>query len=386
MEPSTIFRLRAELLKKRLDALEKLIVSGAAKSGWAEGRFQSKIDELRESPSALPDGGLPNQGDWAALQSREGNCDRLFQEALAFLCRKGKLCIEPRLDNLATSLVERLNACWFAEPPLIVPDLMDSYSDFVPIIRMRFPAAGLWDVPVLAHELGHHVAYRISSDSPSGIERPRPLADLIKRYLDKAEQEGKPKEEKQKIEHWMNEFFADMFATYVMGFAFAASLLLLRFDLSSPYRSGGRTHPSPAARARVVLYTVKRMSKDMSPNKGAKGSMDRPLNWLSSCWRKLVGQDKGGELTDDFLDNNKGFCGELYLATKSMAEKAMYNGWSHVEEYVLFALDPNSNVARTPVEARDLLNGAWLWLTETADAACVEGQALEWWADSDLRK
>jgi hypothetical protein len=374
LQPLDVLEARYATLKRRLDSLETTITRGARKFDWAKGAFGRRIKQMRQSfPRRLSE---PSTADWASLLALESACDGLFSESLAFVNRIGVSAIEPQLGDLAVSVVaETARACGLAEPPLIVPDLSDSYSDFVPMIRLRFPPDGLWDVPVLAHELGHHVAYRLSADAGYGLERRRPMVDLISARMKAA---GGDERQKSKVEHWLNEFFADMFATYVLGFSFAASVLMLRLDLSSPNNAASATHPSPAARAKAILYAMKRMSKDMAD--GAKDRpFDAPRSWLEARWKALVGAeapgDPGAGLTElPFA--------ELYDAICSMAPDALYRGWDKVPK---LQNDLQGKAAPWPADARDLLNAAWSARTEGDKVDDIEQRTLLWRVDAGAK-
>ena len=100
-------------------------------------------------------------------------------------------------------------------------------TDPAQIIRIRFPVTSIWDLPVAAHEFGHLLGQGSRSPLQPRIEA------LAYGYQER---------------NWVHEHFADLFATYVLGPAFACTCLLTRFDPSMDPTVNSETHPSHGAR------------------------------------------------------------------------------------------------------------------------------------------
>jgi hypothetical protein len=143
------------------------------------------------------------------------------------------------------------------------------------LIRVRFPGEGLWDLPVVVHELGHAIcdelpgnAGRDAVKAEAAIEQPS-LGRLVQsRY---------------------EELWCDVFGTYVAGVAFAAACLRLRFD---PSRAGEPdftgTHPSVDKRAVVILATLGHLQTKWKQTGATSGSLAATTTRLEEDWNADV--------------------------------------------------------------------------------------------------
>jgi hypothetical protein len=103
------------------------------------------------------------------------------------------------------------------------------------VIRLRFPAISLWELPVLGHEFGHYFGpLWYSPDGPD----PHPQQTFVKNTALGS-----------RITN--DELFCDLLATYMIGPAYPAMCIVDRFSPTSD--TDTPTHPSDIKRAWWVL-------------------------------------------------------------------------------------------------------------------------------------
>ena len=217
-------------------------------------------------------------GIWGKMTDLAASARPLQREALEFLggclIREQGLDREPAAVAAATregagicgladlmlrDYARRTGINWNARTVLGSDPFLETDTE---VIRLRFPSWSLWDLPLLAHEFGHLAARA----TPAFVEYQR-------------EQTGSSGME-QRGRH-MDEFFADVFATYTLGPAFACDVVLLQFQPAEAYLARG-AHPSHQERARVILQTLTEMNR-----KGA-GAFGGALQQLERAWGGAV--------------------------------------------------------------------------------------------------
>ncbi|GEM_PF-3068432 len=119
------------------------------------------------------------------------------------------------------------------------------------LLRLRFPPASVWDLPVLAHELGHHVVDTL--ESASELRRgDRPLAQAVAETAAVGVPAGDGS-------GWAHEYAADVFATYALGATYPLACVTLRID---PGRTAAESdsHPPWDRRVEVMAATLEAIS------------------------------------------------------------------------------------------------------------------------------
>jgi len=361
IDAGTLLTDRIEALRERLK-LAQALVGGAPGFVAAIAAKAKDVDELAGAPAG--------EFAWPTLAAREDGLKGLFREVLALLQGENRPAFpDASAVVLARSLVAELAGKFpVGAAPAVVPDVDDSFSDFVELIRLRFPAVGVWDVPVVAHEFGHFVAYRLTSWE-DGLQRSQAVRTFITNYL--GLRNIKHENEQKRWRQWLNEFFADAFATYCMGPCYVSSALLLRFEVSQAHKES-TTHPSAAARAAAILETLSEMNRDLS-------CMYRvAIRALESQWSGL---EKFAEPDAERIcpiEDAKEVARQLYPVLSNIARSARYETWDNADalQYVLTKPDKRPE---GPLSARDLLNAAWLARSRGCDAATVSARTLELW-------
>lgn len=147
------------------------------------------------------------------------------------------------------------------------------------LVRVRFPDWSPWNLPLMAHEFGHLVAhatpaFRDYQGQQSGQalkDCPRPLTEADSaRY-------------RQARHAHLEEFFADIFAVYTLGPAFACSVILTQFNPAEAYL-GRSDHPSHQERAQVILQTL----REMNQKARSGGSYTWLLDQLEQGWNQTM--------------------------------------------------------------------------------------------------
>jgi hypothetical protein len=291
------------------------------------------------------------QSSWSGLQQREGACAFLFRECLAFLqgARGRGRDVDTGLCEIADTMLDELSAacelnwCRFT----ILAD-EEFFSDQVQIIRLRFPFCGIWDLPVAAHEFGHFAAYRLTVPEGDGRRSP-PFKEYIDGYI--AENQLRKEEE-----YYLNEYFADAFATYVLGPSYACTSLLLRFGVATALDEMDGRHPSYGKRAWIILDTLNRMNKE----RDSEGDFNQVVSVLRDYWiSALKSAENARELSESDREKLNDISLQLYGILKGGARNARYNRWK-IARKLQPALKPDGKKPDGEYEIRDLLNAAWL--------------------------
>ena len=137
----------------------------------------------------------------------------------------------------------------------------ESLNQMINLVRLRFPGAGVWDLPVVAHEFGHYMMRELPAVLGTGsrpiIEPTDGAADVVGRPIIKAVDElalsvG------DSVQH-VKELFADVCATYALGPAYPLSCAALRVrhcDLDRETMS----HPAWRYRINAMIETLRWMA------------------------------------------------------------------------------------------------------------------------------
>ncbi len=358
------------LLVDRLQALRERLNTADAAAGAAPA-FAAAIADSRDRLDDAIEGARASEGAWHDLAVWEDKDAALFREVLAYLQAIGRPPLpESGAGRLARGLVAELSAKLpLGVPPVIAPDVGDSYSDFVEIIRLRYPPAGIWDVPVVAHEFGHFAAYRLTTWD-DGLQRSQAVRGFISEQL---EYKGiKSESERDKWRFWLNELFADAFATYCVGPCYAASALLLRFDVAQACNGGQQTHPSCAARATAILETLREM------NRGEQAPYTTAITVLETQWSDLLGFAEQGNCKGEWVPE---MAYQLYDVVRKVARGAQYDNWSYADETLQYVLTDPERAPEGSFSACDLLNAAWLARAGGGDPATISARALRLWQE-----
>ncbi len=313
-------------------------------------RFDILVREQRQALEALEEeieNGRAPDDCWGELRAIRLDCKKLFQECIALiegaLARRhgidGGLC---RLaDVILADLSRKADVPW--RRFTIWAD-SESFSNLAEIIRLRFPSVSIWHLPVVAHEFGHFVSRELKV--PGTFDNP--YREICGRY------------EASDVSAFLPEYFADIFATYSVGPAYACSALLLRFDHGAAERAS-RSHPSDAARAHVILRTLERM--DRNPDVVVP-QFEYVRGRLGGLWRdSLEAAAQRADLDDDSAAALDEVCDELYgVIADGLPPGLRYDGWLRAQG-LSRGLRSAERSEATPGDEDtmiDVMNAAWL--------------------------
>lgn len=229
-------------------------------------------------------------GTWDSFQNTQRKCQALFGESLAFL--EGSLLRKVGLDlgmcELADSLLGELSSMTDGSyRRFTIPACGEFLSNMTDIIRVRFPEQpefGIWNLPITAHEYGHFLAEKDSEISQN----------LFKQIIEQESENFRDGREKNEIEQIyikdrLHECFADIFATYSLGPAFASTCILLNFLPETELCDKTHLqHPSNHERVYLILKTLGEMKEFDNNLKLQKYIPLRLINKLKNTWEKLL--------------------------------------------------------------------------------------------------
>ena len=362
MTPQDLFLARLDALVIQCNEVQKAIKSPGINRNLYQraatdllggiGNEQRRIENLR----SITRNGKVAAGSWETLQANGKKCATLFGECLGFLqaSRARGHDVDADLCEIADALLDELSELtrikWGRFTVLATEEF---FLDLAQIIRLRFPFSGIWDLPVAAHEFGHFVAGRLNAARPDG-SRYLPFQDEKKNFREQHKDLG---------EEWMfylEEYFADVFATYVLGPAYACTCFLLRFDPASAHLEKDKRHPSYAKRAYAVVQTLRRMNGEQD----SKGDYQKPTDVLAGLWAQmLLSAGQTAALSREEEAQVGGIVSNFYGMLKDGAPGARFNRWRNVKlrgcpSVETGELPDGSQVADLNIS--EVLNSAWL--------------------------
>jgi hypothetical protein len=363
-----IRRDRYALLRRRLEGLESVL--GLKSPDALDDTQKAFANRILERRAELKQAEAPGSDDlvWHAWAEEERACKPLFAEALAWLQANSRRALEPTGPAmLAHVLVRDLNVhCQLGVKPTIAPDVDDLFNDFVGIIRIRFPPGEVWNVPIVAHEFGHLASFSLKGSTQPGAPAAQ---NAFYEFQSARLSDKKDWTEQQRNDevYRLNEFFADIFATYTLGPAFAMSALLYRFDVAQAYDKGDPRHPSYAERAAAILEAMAKLSLDDT-------GLMRVTEWLSNRWNGLLAFAESK--TD--IEDAKVIGADLLDSMVEIAPDGRYRGWPKAIKPLL-ATFMEAKKVESPLSSRDLLNAAWLARAHGQEPSKVADRAQDLW-------
>jgi hypothetical protein len=247
-------------------------------------RFEAELEQIaeraRDLRADLARPGQPYAPSWQRLSALQRESRALFAEFLAFL--HGALARASGLDGGVCALTDALLVDLEVATDLrwgriTVPDTQEFMRDTAQIIRIRFPEMSLWSVPFAAHEFGHFVGPELKAGGTGEQRRP------LQARLD-AVDPARGAMVDARDWYYLQEHFADLYATYAMGPAYVAAFICLRANPCGAHHATS-THPSDAERVHGMLWTIEQVSA-LDP--GASTAMRVWADELRTCWRSML--------------------------------------------------------------------------------------------------
>jgi hypothetical protein len=317
----------------------------------------SRQADLRRLADRISVGG-PAPEDWTTLRQTRQQCTTLAREYLAFA--QGGLARQAGLDGgllqiadaFIAELSQRVKVRW---DPLTVLAETEWYGEEAQIIRLRFPEASVWDLPVAAHEFGHFAGPRLETGTVTGRtwDLSYPVADMLRREL------GRGRVEWSRA----HEYFADAFAVYLAGPAYACACLLLRFDPGTP-DSDGPTHPSYAKRAYLMARTLEKMDQADATTFYVGVVRQLRERWRESMVEAAADSQRIAGLESAVAADAEPTVGEMWELLQATVPTQRYGGMAAAQAIkpALLGGSPTSPGAAggSLLTLADALNAAWL--------------------------
>ena len=329
---------------------------------------EEKLREDRRSAEALTASNSAELLDsWKSFDFHQTSCEKVLRECLALregLRMRAADSPEAELCEIADALLDELSG--------LLPDLQwkrfsyvaagESFTDYTQMIRLRFPLEDIWNLPTAAHEYGHFLSFRVNPVDKAGAHR-----KLFDEYL--AQETVSVSDTKWM---WLNEFFADIFATWALGPAFAFTCVLLRFNPVGAWISKDTYHPPDAQRVIAILKTMERM-----------GDLCGQASQIAKFWDAALAsagqsvpqsQVASSAISADAVPK---IAGRIYEIIEKGAPDVKFTTWSQTA-YLKEML--NSVPEEVPsFRLVDLLNAAWRARLAPMDAGVVSENFLEMW-------
>lgn len=346
-------RLRQELIRSGA-GIDSLEIDAHLRDGVAP-RFDTALKQLKDQNSTLEKkvkDGEPLHVCWRHLRKLQDDSTKLFDECLAVI--QGAWARKHGLDEgvcaLTDALLDDLAHCvsWRGFTLLATSEF---YRPTAEIIRIRYPEVSLWSLPLAAHEFGHYAGPELRHSQDGGHEYP------FQARL-KVADEARVGARHTKEWHHIQEYFADVFAIYTLGPAYAAALILLRMNPSDAYTETA-THPSGAARVHGILWMLDKMDEGgaarlRSPFRDVTGSL-RGL-WETSL--EAAGQPTALSAPAVALVMQR--MTELFEMLVDTTPQRLQFSWADWLRAQGMAADLATKTLPEQLTRRDVLNAAWL--------------------------
>jgi hypothetical protein len=342
-----------EDLRQAKSALEALGLDAADRTltEHVEIDFESEIAYALKRMSDLGAAvsvGTPPLACWRKLEHAQAATDTLLAECHAYiegvLARRsgaGSATLE-LADQLLSDVARKTSVHWGGFTVYAESDYLGEVGR---IIRLRFPAEGIWGMPVALHELGHHAMPQLGRRRLDGASE-RPFAEML---ASARAARGNPLAALQRSNH-LAEIMADAFATYAGGPGLALAGAFLRF---TPTANEDFHHPSAGVRMHAIVRGLA-----LSCPTPAKPTVDA----IRALWRTSLGA-QAAPPTDPELDRA---VDEIYSLLDLHAHSARYTGWTRAlgladelaearREQLSLPLRVERNIRRW-----DIVNACWM--------------------------
>lgn len=210
-----------------------------------QGIVEQLLEELKDCDSL--------EALWDRFRETRRDCNTIFCECLAFT--QGALARSAGLDSGLCQIADALLVQFGYGTDIdwdrfTILAEVEFFVDMAQIVRLRFPDISIWTIPLAAHEFGHYMGPELRRKVGGATLFP---------FVEMLENE---KQKGAKYWSYLHEHFADFFATFTLGPAFACTCIFLRFDPRTAYQDYEQ-HPSDAKRVYLILKTLEKMgSKD----------------------------------------------------------------------------------------------------------------------------
>ncbi len=347
MQEQAILQARIGDMLQQVNRVESAIAEteiDAALRNRVAARFERLLRDQRRGLEQIGDdvnNGVDLTDCWSDFEERRGRCEPVFEEAFAFV--EGALARRAGLDagmcRLADALLDELSRLTdhrWQRFTVLAPS--EFFYDMAEIVRIRFQDVGLWNLPIAAHEFGHFVAQELERGTSAAARVP----------FERAKQAG-PSRYAHTHEH-----FADVFATYTLGPAFAATCMVLRLD---PAAAASQDHPSGPDRVSGVIHTLQLLEE----SGGIESNYAQIRGRLGESWQRLRGDGETDAATDGESFELEDLTEELFTICDDEMPAGRYQGWLRAAVLASeFSGGRRPRLMAPDITLPDVLNAAWI--------------------------
>lgn len=341
-----------ENLHRAIQALEKIDpeIRKNAYNRFVQliGENQNKIGILQNQVVTLQ-----LEQSWSSFKNVREESRNILKECLAFI--EGALLRHEGIDDgicqIADSLLLYLsNKADIKWNRITLMAETEFFAEMTEIIRMRFPETSIWNLPIACHELGHF----------TGESK---FNSLLKEIL-----QSEPKSQQKTGELGMlKEQFADLFAVYTIGPAFACTCIFLHFNPDTADLDG-KDHPSDAKRVYFILKALEKMDEPdfMRPYAGISGK-------LRNLWEMTLTAAGKSDINDQLKGQLNYRLERLYVPLNNSFRNVKYTGSNfNTASSLSFELLSYRNATQLlndfhNLSLPDVLNAAWLCRLDNLD-------------------
>ena len=375
-EQARILLFQIDRLNQELSLIDQMLTSIEVEPALfptLRVHFPDIVERLKQEVYQL-ENEVPQEGaipkHWVTFAKLQKKSRKFFDEYLAFL--QGYYIRQQNLDSglcqVADALLQEISH-WIqiAWRRFTIMGEFEFYSGLSEIICLRFPDNSIWSLPFTVHEFGHFVFEQKKADYASVISN-----ILFDEGVNSwSEEETIQTNQQKKI---LEEQFADLFAVYTLGPAFACSTILLLFDPNQAF-APSKDHPNDAERAYFILKALQEIDSDLRCFSGI-------ISWLQDHWQmSLTAVNQPYKLKIDQTSKLDKRLEKLFPLLRDFS-KANYTGWNtacSLANNLLNNQAPDQLLAAqsNPVQFRDLLNAAWICrLKDTKGNHCYKINSL----------
>lgn len=339
---------------KSVDKID-LAIGNKERVEFAKSELLKKLEEgktrLKELKESVINGEQVSGERWTEYRElKEKTIDPLLKECLAML--EGSLVRMSKLDDGICRIADAL--IYDLELKLSVPwgrftilDVEEYINNLANIIRIRFPGASIWSLPLVVHEFGHFVGEELKRTTTYGHYHP--FEDLL----------NEAGRDPNMGKDFLREHFADHFATCVLGPSYAFACFMLRFDPLTA-NSEGQFHPSDNKRAYWILQVLKTMNEEQG---GYSGIIDE----LKTVWEKSLAvaalpKSLEDNLGDEIINRLQAWIQKIDELIMSKLSLVCYNanGWLRAQRLKSILINNTTDKLPEECSLADVLNGGWL--------------------------
>ncbi|RZI53852.1 MAG: hypothetical protein EOP16_00435 [Pseudonocardia sp.] len=349
-----VIRLRKAQQAETLERLENSLRAEVFVEVISEAVRDRFAIQIRDARASLREAA----GLAAVKRIEQTTINELTREVLAFL--QAVALRRSGLDN-ATEVSQRMlnglaKRAGVDREVLVAVDSAEFMKHTVSMIRASFPDAGVWRLPILVHELGHHVAYALWNRNPQ-VEK-RPVLQLLN---------GEPR---------LHELFADTFATYTLGVAYPISVIALNASTDPLSDTQSATHPSWRDRIETTIAALRAISQ-LPEATLEDAAFDIMGDLVQELWKSVGGHpsDRQAELADRAAD--------MVILLDLYAPRARYGLRGPTDALIERLQHPGACMPKGDITIAHVINAAWRWRLYNLDAglhqlATVSDNALRW--------